>query len=163
MPSIVVAHTVLRYPTAHQRAVLEAVVRRRRRGRRDDRDAARDRLRRGLRRRPGKVVGDPARRRRHRRADRRSDPTRSTGELLTWGLLGPGKGIEWAIDALALLDDLRPRPRYLVAGDTHPKVRRREGEAYREMLRPASWRAGVARVSVTFDAGYRDLDARSPS
>ena len=32
------------------------------------------------------------------------------GALLTWGLLGPGKGIEWAIDALALLDDLRPRP-----------------------------------------------------
>ena len=31
--------------------------------------------------------------------------------LLTWGLLGPGKGIEWAIDAMALLGDVRPAAR----------------------------------------------------
>ena len=41
--------------------------------------------------------------------------------LLTWGLLGPGKGIEWAIDAVAALADLRPRPDYLIAGATHPE------------------------------------------
>jgi polysaccharide biosynthesis protein PslF len=27
--------------------------------------------------------------------------------LLTWGLLGPGKGIDWAIDAFARLDDVQ--------------------------------------------------------
>ena len=54
--------------------------------------------------------------------------------MLTWGLLGPGKGIEWAIDAMAELADLRPAPEYVVAGATHPKVRERTGEAYREML-----------------------------
>ena len=54
--------------------------------------------------------------------------------LLTWGLLGRGKGVEWVIDAMADLKDLRPRPRYVVAGRTHPKVLSPEGEAYREML-----------------------------
>jgi glycosyltransferase involved in cell wall biosynthesis len=29
-------------------------------------------------------------------------------QVLTWGLLRPGKGIEWAVEAMALLDDLRP-------------------------------------------------------
>ena len=43
--------------------------------------------------------------------DGRSTPTRPTPPaLLTWGLLGPGKGIEWAIDALAELGDLDPAP-----------------------------------------------------
>ena len=78
--------------------------------------------------------------------------------LLTWGLLGPGKGIEWAIDAMAMLDDVRPRPAYLVAGATHPKVRARDGEAYREMLVRRSWRTGAARA-VSFDDSYRDLPA----
>jgi len=54
--------------------------------------------------------------------------------LLTWGLLGPGKGIEWALRALALLDDLRPAPIYTVAGRTHPKVLEYYGDTYRSGL-----------------------------
>ena len=54
--------------------------------------------------------------------------------ILTWGLIGPGKGIEWGIEAMAYLRDLIPMPRYIVAGRTHPKVFEREGEAYREYL-----------------------------
>ena len=54
--------------------------------------------------------------------------------ILTWGLIGPGKGIEWGIEAMAYLRDLIPMPRYVVAGRTHPKVFEREGEAYREHL-----------------------------
>ena len=42
--------------------------------------------------------------------------------ILTWGLIGPGKGIERAIEAMRTLHDLPMRPRYLVAGRTHPKV-----------------------------------------
>ena len=76
--------------------------------------------------------------------------------LLTWGLLGPGKGIEWAIDAMAGLKDLRSRPQYVVAGRTHPKVLSSEGEAYRDMLVARTWARGVA-PSVTFDATYRDV------
>ena len=54
--------------------------------------------------------------------------------ILTWGLLGPGKGIEWGIEALAQLRDLDPQPVYRVVGQTHPNVLRRDGERYREHL-----------------------------
>jgi polysaccharide biosynthesis protein PslF len=76
--------------------------------------------------------------------------------LLTWGLLGPGKGIEWAIDALSELDGMDPCPEYVVAGATHPKVRARHGEAYRdELVSRASASSAAARV--VFDDTYRDL------
>src|SRR6185295_6142435 len=78
--------------------------------------------------------------------------------LLTWGLLGPGKGIEWAIDAMALVADVQPVPSYLVAGATHPKVAAKDGEAYREMLQRRCWSSRAVR-SVTFDESYRDLPA----
>jgi hypothetical protein len=60
-----------------------------------------------------------------------ADPAFRTGPftVLTWGLLGPGKGVEWGIAAMAMLRDLAPMPRYLIAGQTHPKVARHEGEA----------------------------------
>jgi glycosyltransferase involved in cell wall biosynthesis len=76
--------------------------------------------------------------------------------LLTWGLLGPGKGIEWAIDAMSEVSDLDPHPEYVVAGATHPKVRERDGEAYREMLVERAARSTSA-AHVTFDDAYRDL------
>jgi Glycosyltransferase len=52
-----------------------------------------------------------------------AEPTFRTGQftVLTWGLLGPGKGIEWGIEAMAMLRDLAPMPRYMVAGQTHPE------------------------------------------
>ena len=158
VPSIVVAHTVVRRPTSHQRFVLEAVCQ------------AADAV---------VVMTDHARRRLIDRFDVEADkvsviphgattPPDDTGaverrpgarlRLLTWGLLGPGKGIEWAIDAMALLDDVHPRPSYLVAGTTHPKVLANEGEAYREMLLTRSWNNGACR-SVSFDDSYRGLPA----
>ncbi len=54
--------------------------------------------------------------------------------ILTWGLLGEGKGIEWALRALARLADLSALPEYYVVGQTHPRVLEREGEAYRTRL-----------------------------
>lgn len=78
--------------------------------------------------------------------------------LLTWGLLGPGKGIEWAIDAFAELADLDPAPTYVIAGATHPKVREHAGEEYREMLVDRAERSGSG-PSVSFDDSYRDLEA----
>jgi glycosyltransferase involved in cell wall biosynthesis len=58
-------------------------------------------------------------------------------------LLGPGKGIEWAVEALAGLQDLRPAPRYVVAGETHPHVLARDGESYREAVVARAERLGV--------------------
>lgn len=54
--------------------------------------------------------------------------------IVTWGLVGPGKGIEWGIQAMALLRHLDPLPRLVIRGATHPNVKRREGESYREQL-----------------------------
>ncbi len=55
-------------------------------------------------------------------------------ELITWGLLGPGKGLERAIGALPDLRNLDPRPRYRIVGRTHPAVVRRNGLSYRKGL-----------------------------
>ena len=153
-PTIVVAHTVLERPTPHQRSVLEAVVR--------SADAVvvmtqagRSRLCSGYDVDPTKVSVIP-----HGAAvspNGAPGPDRKHPTLLTWGLLGPGKGIEWAIDALALVKDLRPSLVYRIAGDTHPKVAELEGEAYRDMLARRALDRGVS-AQVQFDAGYRGLD-----
>jgi glycosyltransferase involved in cell wall biosynthesis len=76
--------------------------------------------------------------------------------ILTWGLIGPGKGIERAIDAMRTLHDLPMRPRYLVAGQTHPKVLATHGESYRQDRIAQAEQHGIA-SSVTFDADYRDV------
>lgn len=54
--------------------------------------------------------------------------------LLTWGLIGPGKGLEWSLQAVGLLKESYPDIRYTIAGRTHPKVLARQGEAYRERI-----------------------------
>jgi glycosyltransferase involved in cell wall biosynthesis len=153
-PSIVVAHTVLRSPTRRQREVLEAVARA------ADAvvvmtEAGRERLITGFDVDLAKVRVIP-----HGAAVAGTVPHRHRGraELLTWGLLGPGKGIEWAIDALGMLQDISPSPTYRIAGDTHPKVLALQGEAYRELLIDRAGQAGVA-DDVQFDSGYRGLPA----
>ncbi len=54
--------------------------------------------------------------------------------LLTYGLLGRGKGIEYMIQALPPLVKKYPNILYLVVGETHPAVRKEEGEKYRNEL-----------------------------
>ncbi len=51
--------------------------------------------------------------------------------LNTFGLLSRGKGIEYAIRALPPVIKKHPTLLYLVLGETHPVVRRQEGEKYR--------------------------------
>jgi glycosyltransferase involved in cell wall biosynthesis len=155
-PSILVAHTVLRSPTAHQRAVLEAAA-----GAADAvvvmTEAGRLRLCEGYAVEERTITVIP-----HGASATAPPPDTSRpwgpGPLLTWGLLGPGKGIERAIDALALLRDVLPRPHYVIAGDTHPKVAALDGEAYREMLAARAQQLGVA-DQIRFDPGYRALPA----
>jgi polysaccharide biosynthesis protein PslF len=75
--------------------------------------------------------------------------------ILTWGLIGPGKGLEWAIEGLANIIDMEPLPRYLIAGATHPKVRQETGETYRESLTALTARLGLSPM-VEFDDRYLD-------
>ena len=155
IPSIVVAHTVLKDPTPHQRSVLEAiaamaaqvVVMS---------EAASQRLCLGFDVDPGKVTTISHGATVPRRLAPPAGSDRPT--LLTWGLLGPGKGIERVIDAMGSLHDLPVRPRYLIAGRTHPKVLAADGEAYRNARAEQARLRGVA-DSVSFDASYRDVSS----
>jgi glycosyltransferase involved in cell wall biosynthesis len=52
----------------------------------------------------------------------------------TFGLISSGKGIEYAIKALPEVIKKEPRIIYLIIGETHPEVRKHEGEKYRNEL-----------------------------
>lgn len=66
--------------------------------------------------------------------NRRSFLRHTAPRLLTWGLLGPGKGLEWSLQAVDQLRESYPDIHYTIAGRTHPKVLARDGEAYRDRL-----------------------------
>jgi glycosyltransferase involved in cell wall biosynthesis len=150
IPSIVVLHTVLGHPSPSQRMVLDeiseaasAVV--------TMTQTARLRLLNIYGTNPAKVsvIG-------HGAADNRVTPApKRTGKAraVTWGLLGPGKGIEHAIDAVALLRVSGISLEYVVAGQTHPRVMASEGEAYRQSLEERA-RARHIGDLVHFDPRY---------
>ena len=154
VPVIVVFHTVLTAPTANQRRILVALA--------AECDVvvtmtwtACSRLVTQYGIDPARVVVIP------HGADDTHVPNgiagrRATGAapvVLTWGLLGEGKGIEWGIAAMALLRDLDPAPVYRIVGETHPKVVEREGERYRTRLEDEVRRLDLSDV-VEFDARY---------
>lgn len=74
---------------------------------------------------------------------------------LTFGLLGPSKGIELALEALPTAVAAQPNLLYVVLGATHPEVRRREGERYRERLLDHVARRGLTE-HVRFVDAYVD-------
>jgi glycosyltransferase involved in cell wall biosynthesis len=80
--------------------------------------------------------------------------------VLTWGLIGPGKGLETAIEAFADLTDLDPLPRYVILGKTHPKVQAAQGDAYLDGLRDRAHALGLDEI-VEFDGRYLDLETLS--
>ena len=54
--------------------------------------------------------------------------------ISTFGLISRGKGLEYAIEAMRDVVKRHPETLYLILGETHPVVRRQEGESYRESL-----------------------------
>ncbi len=151
VPSIVVLHTVLAHPSPRQRAILErviaaagAVV--------TMTKTARSRLLDGYGSPPEKVLVIP-----HGATNNRVTASfpqvASRPMVLTWGLLGPGKGIEHAIDAMAMLRGRGLYADYQVAGQTHPRVLDRDGEAYRQALTARARDLDVA-DRVHFDARF---------
>ncbi len=120
-------HTVLTTPTPNQHRVLAgllehsaAVV--------TMTETARDRLLAGWDVDPDRISVIP-----HGAPDNRSpvpaivgpgtlgDAARVRPTVLTWGLLGEGKGIEWALRAMAVLGGRIDLPIYQVVGQTHPQ------------------------------------------
>ena len=64
--------------------------------------------------------------------------------MLTFGLLSPNKGIENVIQALPHILSQNSNVVYMVAGVTHPHIRRREGDQYRLYLQKMAQDLGVA-------------------
>lgn len=54
--------------------------------------------------------------------------------ISTFGLVGPGKGLEYVIEAMPWVVSRHPEALYLVAGQTHPELLRHHGEDYRNKL-----------------------------
>jgi glycosyltransferase involved in cell wall biosynthesis len=71
--------------------------------------------------------------------------------LLTFGLLSPNKGIEFALRALPDIIREFPNLVYIVLGQTHPNLLRGEGEAYRLSLERLAKDLGVQKHVVFFN------------
>jgi glycosyltransferase involved in cell wall biosynthesis len=147
MPLVATLHTVLRDPDANQRAVLDEIARL------SDRIVVMSELAASMLRDVysvpcGKIDVIP-----HGVPDLPfMDPnyfkdkfgTEGKSVLLTFGLLSPNKGIENVIQALPAILEECPNVVYIVSGVTHPHIRRREGERYREELQALAERLGVS-------------------
>lgn len=154
-PVVVVLHTVLVDPSRSQRDILVALMARAAHLVTMT-ETARDRLLEHYAADPAKVSvvqhGAPD----HRDIGpgiRAALPVDRRATVLTWGLLGPGKGIEWAVQAMPALRDLDPR--YLVLGRTHPKVLEHSGDGYRRGLVRLAAEHDVSDI-VEFEDSYLD-------
>lgn len=152
VPTAVTFHTVLDHPTRRQRRIIDRIVLE------ADRlvvmsETGSERLTRRHGVAPARIDVIP-----HGANTLFSGPSLATGArplILTWGLIGPGKGLESAIRSLSELTDLDPAPRYLIAGATHPHVRESAGESYREGLIALAHDLGLEHI-VEFDDRYLD-------
>jgi glycosyltransferase involved in cell wall biosynthesis len=64
--------------------------------------------------------------------------------LSTFGFLSPGKGIEYAIEAMRGVVARYPDCLYIIWGKTHPVVKQEKGEVYRQMLKDQVNELGLA-------------------
>jgi glycosyltransferase involved in cell wall biosynthesis len=155
IPVITTLHTVLEKPSADERRVMEALLRR------SARvivmaERGRDILKRVHGADDKKIVMIP-----HGVPDRAfADPDLFKARfgwegrevILTFGLLAPNKGIETMIAALPQIVAEHPRAHYVVLGATHPNLVAHEGEAYRDRLKALAAEKGVAEHLEFIDA-----------
>jgi glycosyltransferase involved in cell wall biosynthesis len=159
-PLIVTLHTVLTDPSDKQRAVIERLVKlasrvmvmsQNSRGLLIDRYGAHpDRV---------AVIAHGAPDRPFGRQDQFKAKLGLTGQpvLMTFGLLGPGKGIETMIAALPGIVAQHPLAIYRIVGATHPNLVAAEGEAYRDRLAALAAELGVE-ANVSFDNRFLESD-----
>src|SRR5580692_226316 len=147
MPLVTTLHTVLREPDANQRIVLEEIAQL------SDRMIVMSELAAQLLREVYAVPGGKIDVIPHGVPDMPFiDPnyfkdkfaTEGKSVLLTFGLLSPNKGIENVIRALPAILARHPNVVYIVSGATHPHIRKREGERYRESLQALAEDLGVS-------------------
>ena len=71
--------------------------------------------------------------------------------LSTFGLVDPRKGLEYVIAAMPAILRKHPDAYYLIAGQTHPELVKRDGERYRESLH-----AAVDELGLGAHVGFRN-------
>lgn len=137
VPVIVTLHTVLERPSADERRVMEALIRRastlivmaekgreilkRVHGVEDGKIAV---IPHGV---PDRVFADTA-------EFKPNFGWEGRDVILTFGLLAPSKGIETMIEAMPAVAAAHPSALYVILGATHPNLVAHEGEAYRDRL-----------------------------
>ena len=154
MPIVTTLHTVLREPNAEQRRVMRDLIQlstrlvvMTERGREFLREVYRapetkiDLIPHGI---PDMPFADP---------NYFKDEFAVAGRqvLLTFGLLSPNKGIEFALRAMPDIIREFPDVVYIVLGQTHPNLLRDEGEAYRLSLKRMAKDLGVQKNVVFFN------------
>ena len=149
-PVIVSLHTILREPNDEQRAVIAGfnakvtkfIVMT---------EAGRDTFISvyGIERSRVHVVehGAPDREQIHPSAARRSLGLPERPTIMTFGLLGPGKGLEAGIRALPAIVARNPDAVYRIVGATHPNLVSEQGESYRDGLKALARDLGVEALS----------------
>ncbi|NLS27868.1 D-inositol-3-phosphate glycosyltransferase [Sphingomonas sp. S2M10] len=137
IPVIVTLHTVLERPSADERRVMEALIRRastlivmaekgreilkRVHGVEDGKIAV---IPHGV---PDRVFADTA-------EFKPNFGWEGRDVILTFGLLAPSKGIETMIEAMPAVAAAHPSALYVILGATHPHLVAHEGETYRDRL-----------------------------
>jgi glycosyltransferase involved in cell wall biosynthesis len=147
IPVIATLHTVLERPSADERRVMDALLRRcakvivmAERGREilkrvhgcDDRKIAM--IPHGV---PDRPLVDPD-------TLKPNFGWEGRDVVFTFGLLAPNKGIEVLIEAMPAIVAAHPSALYAVLGSTHPNLVAHEGEAYRDRLKALAGERGVA-------------------
>jgi glycosyltransferase involved in cell wall biosynthesis len=151
MPVVTTLHTVLRQPDIHQRFVMQQIAARSERlivmseyssrvlqdvfGVPDEKI---DRIPHGI---PDLAFVEPD-------VHKNSLSLGGKSVLLTFGLLSPNKGFESVIQSLPHILSRHSDVVYVIAGATHPNVRAREGDQYREQLQAMARKLGVEREVV---------------
>jgi len=77
--------------------------------------------------------------------------------LLTFGLLNPGKGIEYALEGLPSVVERYPDLCYIVLGATHPNILREQGESYRLGLQRLARNLGLQK-NVLFSGRFVGIE-----
>jgi glycosyltransferase involved in cell wall biosynthesis len=146
MPVVTTLHTILREPNAQQRKVMDELINR------SDRlvvmaQKGAEILRETYRVSDSKIDviphGIPDQKFVKSEFHKAQFGVEGRNVLLTFGLLGPGKGIEYVIQALPKIVNQYPNVVYLVLGATHPHLLAYEGERYRLELERLAEDLGV--------------------
>ena len=78
--------------------------------------------------------------------------------LMTFGLLGRGKGLESILEILPQVVKRVPNVLYAIVGQTHPEVKKWEGERYREELQEMIRKSGLDEHVAMIDRYMEETD-----